>query len=316
MKIEIFHISVRYKGEVLDVDLKELFINILKLEREKRLRKTYKNYPIIMELKRELAGSKYGLSVYKYREDYKPYIEDSNGILKQIEEEVVELTNCILDYNYNLIAIQFHLEGIRAKSIETYLNSFIDNQNFKIVLEKIYKSKKLNDLITSDRILSVQPIFSVEALMDGIKENSILGSLANFIKSNEENALATEIVIKNVERNGRLSGEALKLLLNSFEDEINQNKIEDLYVLYINNDNQKMKVSIKDLREQIGFEILKREKNCSWERILDKIEEEYSKHQRIALKVVEQLNLPLALTEEEFGIKDIADEKYLIKYEK
>lgn len=315
MKIYFYNIYMCYKGEKIDENLKLFFQNILNINKVDRTRKSFNAYPILMESKREIPG-KMGISFYKYREDYKPFIENEEGNVQQIEKDVIEITNCILDYNYNMIAIQYHYEGVRESGIVSYLNSFIENKEFEIKIEKIYKSFDLNYILNSDRIISIEPVMKSNSIQNGVTGSRFFQSLTSFMGENEEVSPKVNFVIKNSKRNGSFSGASLRSFIDALESENLDCDIDSIIVEYKQANNKPERVNIYDLRKQLYIEILNKEKNPSIELIYVTLEAEYGTAQRVALGLSDKFKVKLIRPTESYILKSIPFEQHKVSKEK
>lgn len=310
MKVYFYNIHMYYKGSKIDEDLKEFFKRILTVRKEDRIRRTFKNYPILIESKREIPG-KLGVSFYKYREDYKPFIEDENGNIEQIEKDVIEITNCILDYNYNIIAIQYHFEGVKESGITSYLNSFIENKEFEIKIEKIYENFDLNYILNSDRITSIEPLVKNNSISNGFTASELMSSVSSLLSSNEEISPKVNFVIKNTKRNGSFSGSSLRAFIDALESETLDCDVESIIVEYVRNGKLE-RTDIQNLRKQLYVEILKGEKNPSIEYIYVTLETEYQEYLKIAIRLSDEFSKNLSRPNEVYILKEIPDERYKV----
>lgn len=281
MKIYMFDIFMTYKGEEIEEDLLGFFQKICNIPRENRLRKTYYEYPVLLKSQKEYGDLKNGFSLYKYRKDSKPYIENSANELKIIEEDVIEVTNFILDHHSNTICMQYNRESLNEASVEKYLNSFIKTRGFKIEIKKIYENFELREVLNSDRIKAITPIISPEVLTS-VSPTPFLGSICAALSNEEETKISLQI--ENKEWGGKLSGETVETVANMFfEQEELQEGIEDVLVTYKDNNGDKVTKSIKELKRPIGKEILENETNIGWEYILDTVHDNFENLNGLAL---------------------------------
>lgn len=302
MKIYAYNIYMTHNGCPVDIDLRTFFREIQRIEEENRLRRTHYEYPVLLNVERD-DPLKLGFSFYKYRSDHKPYIKTDTGILRQIDEDVIELTNGLIDLQENLLILQYNRDGLKEKAVEFYLNTFIEGSEFEIKIKKIYASIELNDIINSDRIISVEPVFNAGILGAGTPIFNQHSGIMRFINDNLEEAPEISLTIKNSQRNGTLSGDSLRNLITVFDNEELRDGLSDLKITYKMENRGRETKSINQLRRLVGKDILSSENNPSWEMILDTIEEniaEISTDSRIA-------------TEEIIGQQIIAPEDYIIK---
>lgn len=274
------------------------------LENSLKVRRDYNKYPIVLDMKKDLNNNRSDISFYKYREDYKPFLANDDGSLSQIEEDVVEVVNCCFDWNYNIVAIQYLHEGVKENGIKKYLNSFILNKKFEVKIEKIYENTDLHKILSSNRILSIDTELNNLPQISGIKKDNFW-SLANHILSNSETTPKVVLSIYNKERGGTLSGNALELMLNSLGENSENNEIINLINITYELNGKTITKNIKELKEPLFIEILKKHKNPSHDLIMEELANNYVNTQNKCIKAC--MNTPLETIS--------PDEKFFIKLE-
>ncbi|MFR4520556.1 MAG: DUF6731 family protein [Fusobacterium sp.] len=286
MKIQVCQIYFKKKIEneekIIDVDVKKFFERICDFDKLDRTSETNKYSPVLVDIRKVLPNDKLGISFYKYREGEKPYIENENGDLTQLEETLVELTNTYLDDTNNILCVQYNYNGIKIKKIEEYLNEFIDDDTIKLYIEPLYKDFTLNLIYNSDRIKDIYIKFSKDIFSYSDKKHTLFTPITSFLNTSNENTQEVlELSLKS-SRGKRFDGRAVEELVNSTEE---NSSIKDILVEYKDRNGGYKKESIKKLKEELYFSISsnKHNKNLGWEYIIDNI---YFKYQEIENKVI------------------------------
>lgn len=139
----------------------------------------------------------------KFRIDFKPYVgELTKSDLNYIDKEVIELVTLYYNDLYKVVALTYNANGLKAKDIENYFNTFLPqskNQVWKVKLEPIIINKGMEKIKSSEQVKKI----SLELKLDS--------STKNFIK-------------ENVEINEKIG--FLKALSTSVEEEFNANTLK------------------------------------------------------------------------------------------
>lgn len=308
MKIQICQIYFKKKIEnediIIDVDVKKFFERICEFDKPDRTSKTNKYSPVLVDIRKILPNEKLGLSFYKYREGEKPYIENENGDLTQLEETLVELTNTYLDDTNNILCVQYNYNGIKIKKIEEYLNEFIDDDTIKLYVEPLYKDFTLNLIYNSDRIKDICIKFNKDIFSYNDRNNTLFTPITSFLNTSNENIQEVlELSLKS-SRGKRFDGRAVEELVNSIEE---NNSIRDILVEYKNRNGEYKKESIKKLKEELYFNIFSNinNKNLGWEYIIDNIYLKYQEIESKAMNIVMETLLEKEAFADEIRLKKL-----------
>lgn len=107
-----------------------------------------------------------GFSIAKYREN-KPFTGNRHSHdIGEIDDDVMELTNCVYFEGFRILCIEYNHNGIRANAIRDYLSSFLpvtETEHWSLQLHQIENDEELRELRNSMQLKSIRFTINPEA---------------------------------------------------------------------------------------------------------------------------------------------------------
>lgn len=287
--IKAFRIFLRKSENVLEFNFTEFF---LKIENTKNKFRKIGGYPLAFHNLYQHDNGYITFSIYKYRDDYKPYIEDiKTGKIKQPDGRVIEITNILYHSNFDIVLIEHNIEGSNKSRIVDYLSSFLPSE-VSLEIEEIYCHYDIESIKKSDRIKYIELFLDSNTILNqnlktNFKKDSI--DISSLFLSKESSKIGSDkISLKyDIEQyGGSLNREAVSELLKVLRENI---LISDVGIYFKDSKKKMIKVKLSQLQSPITFTIFKNdklEKKPSWERIKDEMIKGYKENENICYNEV------------------------------
>ena len=322
--IRFFNVFITKNGEITNLSTYELLNKIYNVERVQRFRRI-NNEPVILQ--KSYYFEQTNLSAFtfaKYRIDYKPFAGNiENDVMKKIDDDVIETTNMVFDYLSNLAILDSNMYGLREKSIEEYLSTFMTDEigeKWEIKFYPIKESITLNDIKNSDLIKYIEIKLKVSNSLSLKKNESVddgffSGILDLFVSSNEIEGNLLSLKFETSKIKFGMNTEAIFNILNLMN--LESSNIESINIRYKKGKDYTI-VDLKNLDNQIKTRILEDspDKNPAPEFIISRMIEKYesSFRARLSTRYIEY-NLETREITSSFIFKSVANTEYLISNE-
>lgn len=268
--------------EIVGIDVKKFFEDICNFSKQERTSKTDQYSPTLVVIKKKMPNEKLSLSFYKYKGGEKPYIEDENGDLTQLEDTLVELTNAYLDDTNNLLYVQYNYNGIKIKKIEEYLNEFINDDSIKLCIEPLYKEFIINTIYNTNITKEIEIEFNKNIFSYENEECNLFTPISTFImKANDSIKNNLKLSLKS-NKGERFEGEVVRGLIENIE---NISEIENIFISYEDKNKKIKRKKINGSKEELSFSILEERRNLGWEYIIDNIYRKYTLIETEAIEI-------------------------------
>ncbi len=126
--INFYNIAIFKNGIKTDIDLLRFIDQIAGFNWDQKVRRIDNNLAAMFPMHlNETYRDKRIIPFGKFRRDYKPFLGNiSNSALRAIQndDDVVELVTMVFDQRYRTAVLDFNIQGLKAKDIEAYFNSF------------------------------------------------------------------------------------------------------------------------------------------------------------------------------------------------
>lgn len=278
MLIRVFKLFLEVDGKKCEFDMRNFFNQVGNLSENLKLI-DIEGFPVQMNVTKEFPDATLGISFFKFRRNYRPYIKTDDGEVTPITNDVIEVVSLKLNHDTNTMCLEFNMHGIREKGIEKYLNHFtktlIPDRKCCVRVERLYADLSLNKIFSSRKIKYVEPIFSANEFINyGTPEIPLLEGVNNFLSKNIESSPIVKLQMVPSLRNKTLDGESVKELIEMTENLEERGNLIDFKVC-CEIDGKMQSKSIYDLRGQLNFSLIFSDDSPGLESVLDQIYANY-----------------------------------------
>ncbi len=290
--IRAYRIFLEKSGNVLDFNFTEFF---LKIDNTKNKFRKVGSYPLAFRNLYKYDNGYITFSIYKYRDDYKPYLEDKKtGKIEQPDGRVIEITNVLYHPDFDVLLVERNIEGSSTNKIKNYLECFLPSE-VSLKIEEIYCHYDIESIEKSDRVKYIELFFNSDAILnqrlsDNFEKNSMSISSLFFEKSSMIGSNKISLKYDIEEYGGTLNKDGVSELLKALRKNV---LINDVNIYFKNSKKEMITIKLSQLQNPITFTILKKDKNPSWEKIKDEMIKVYKENEFICysevIKITENL---------------------------
>lgn len=264
--IRVYRPIFKHNNKVINTYLDSILEKIESNSRENNLR-NINNYPtIVNKYNKDFNNSNQkGGIIYKYRENYKPYIGDlNNNNITPIDKTIVETTTFLYDTNIKCICLEYNKEGTSEKEFKHYFESFLP-ENYSLELETVYNQTDLDKVLNSSQIRSLELKLNLNSnendiFSEGIEKDQNIKDLFSGLMNgciDAGNNLEANFAYWKFDL-GRFKGsfnfQSFQKIMEIFN--IDSEKIESMKVKFKENNSALKEYDLKTIGKQYSFKIL------------------------------------------------------------
>lgn len=273
--IKLYAITLEKEGEIIKFDWLKFFNELGTLDNSYR---RIDGYPTKVKNLEDYNNHTLFLSVFKFRGDHLPYIEDKKtGDAIPISNPVIEITTLFFDNNSNTIAIEYNPEGSKEKNIISYLQTFF-TEEYLIKFKEIRNTTTEEEIFNSERIKYFEVTFNLDYFNQNELENAMIPNaftpVMNSIFGIKEAIESNKFTIKfdTNKRSHSLNTVTLKEFIRGFD--IESGLIDSIKIYFKKNGNM-TPIDITKLGKPLTFRILENSSDKGWENIRRAVFDEY-----------------------------------------